>query len=325
VGKKQKILVIGAGDIGRRVIALTRATHQITAASSTPARRAPLRRLRARPVLADLDKAGSLKRLPRDWELLLHCAPPPAGGRRDTRTRNLLRAGQGRSLSRSKTPSRVVVYLSTSGVYGDCGGARVTESHPLRPQNARALRRVDAERALTRQARKGAFKLAILRVPGIYSADRLPLARLAARTPALAAAEDVYTNHIHAADLAAIAAAALLRGRRRARPRVRVYHASDDSELKMGDYFDLVADTFGLARPPRLPRSAIAGEVPAALLSFMGESRRLDNTRMKRELGIRLQAPSVAVGVARIAAQGAASAHQQARVSHAGDLVEQQK
>jgi nucleoside-diphosphate-sugar epimerase len=300
VGKKQKILVIGAGDIGRRVIALTRAKHEITAATSTPAHRAPLKHLGASAVPADLDRPGSLKRLPRDWGLLLHCAPPPARGRRDTRTRNLLRAQAARSLSRAPHPTRVVVYLSTSGVYGDCGGARITESRPLDPQNARAVRRADAERVLIRHAKRGAFRLAILRVPGIYSAGRLPLARLAAGTPTLAADEDVYTNHIHAADLAAIAVAAYIRGKQRARPRVRVYHASDDSELKMGAYFDLVADAFGLAHPPRLPRSAIAAVVPGALLSFMGESRRLDNGRMKRELRIRLQAPTVAAGIAQL-------------------------
>ncbi len=219
-----------------------------------------------------------------------------------------------------------MIYLSTSGVYGDCGGARISEAQPLHPQNARALRRADAERALTRQAKKGAFKLSILRVPGIYSADRLPLARLAAGTPALAAADDVYTNHIHAADLAAIAAAALLRSGRRARPRVRVYHASDDSELKMGDYFDLVADAFGLPRPPRLHRSTIAGAVPTALLSFMDESRRLDNTRMKRELGDQAAGADGGRGRPGLPPRKCASpGGQQARVGHAGDLVEQQK
>lgn len=301
MGNRPKLLVTGAGDIGRRVIALLAARHDITAATSTPAHRAALRHLGATPLLANLDKPRSLMRLPRDWDFLLCCAPPPARGRRDTRTRNLLRAKQRRSLSRGPNPSRVVVYLSTSGVYGDCGGQRISESHPLKPQNLRAIRRVDAERILTKQAKQGEFRLVILRVPGIYSAERLPLARLAAGTPALAATDDVYTNHIHAADLAAITAAAFKRAGRRLRPRVRVYHASDDSELKMGGYFDLVADAFGLPRPPRLSRAAIESAVPPALLSFMSESRRLDNQRMKRELGVRLQMPTVVEGIAQAA------------------------
>ena len=175
----------------------------------------------------------------------------------------------------------------------------------VNPRNARAKRRVDAERALTRAAKRGAFRLVILRVPGIYAADRLPLARLKAGTPALLPADDVYTNHIHAADLAAITLAAIRRMRRRVRPQVRIYHASDDSALKMGDYFDLVADAFGLPHPPRLARAQLASAAAAAgpspvspmLLSFMGESRRLDNTRMKRELGVRLQFATPAAGV----------------------------
>jgi nucleoside-diphosphate-sugar epimerase len=313
-GKKLRgeLLVIGAGDIGRRVIGGLGNQVNISAMTSAPANRAGLRRIGARPVLADLDKPSSLKRLPRDWDALLHCAPPPAHGTRDTRTRNILRTfarsqktGHKRSSltcapspSRSARRQRTLVYLSTSGVYGDCGGARISESQPLRPRNGRALRRVDAERALIRQATRGAFRLVILRVPGIYSESRLPLARLQAGTPALAAADDVYTNHIHAADLAAIAIAALRRLRQRARPQVRVYNASDGVEIKMGDYFDLVADTFGLARPPRLPRAAITQAVSPALLSFMSESRRLDNQRLRRELPIRWLAATVESGVA---------------------------
>lgn len=303
-GSREKLLVIGAGDIGRRVIAAR--GGRIAALTSTPASRASLRHLGAAPVLADLDKPQSLARLPRDWDALLHCAPPPSRGLRDTRTRNILRAiGQPShkhsSLARgpsAKRRARTLIYLSTSGVYGDCGGARISESQPVNPRNARAVRRVDAERTLIRHARRGAFRLIILRVPGIYSESRLPLARLEAGTPALAVEDDVYTNHIHAADLARIALAALARLRRRVRPQVRIYHASDDSEMRMGDYFDLVADAFSLAHPPRLPRARIAAAVSPALLSFMNESRRLDNRRLKRELPIDWFAPTVADGIA---------------------------
>jgi len=313
VGKKQKILVIGAGDIGRRVIALLRAEHALTAATSSPTNRSALKACGARAVLANLDQPGTLRKLPREWDAIIHCAPPPAHGLRDTRTRNILRAiarstrrrlnpTEAASLARRHLPTRAFVYLSTSGVYGDCAGALISESRPVHPQNARAVRRVDAERTLTRSARLGRFRLAILRVPGIYSGERLPLARLRAGTPALSEAYDVHTNHIHAADLAAITVAALQRTQGRHAPRVRIYHASDDSEMKMGAYFDLVADAYGLPRPPRLSRTQIAQVVPPALLSFMRESRRLDNTRLKRELGIQLQFPSVADGVAYSAA-----------------------
>lgn len=302
------MLIVGAGDIGRRVIASTKRRDTVWAATSTPAHRAGLKRLGAQPVLANLDRPGTLKRLPRGWDVLLHAAPPQSYLTQDRRTRNLLRAVQRmrppqdmhrapNAGTAAQVCARVLVYLSTSGVYGDCAGARITEAQPLSPRNARARRRVDAERVLTRAARRGAFRLVILRVPGIYAADRLPLKRLQAGTPALLPVDDVYTNHIHAADLAAIALAAVRRMRRRRCPQVRIYHASDDSDLKMGDYFDLVADRFGLQRPPRLSRVEVAAQVPPMLLSFMSESRRLDNTRMKRELQVRLQFATAAAGV----------------------------
>jgi nucleoside-diphosphate-sugar epimerase len=190
-----------------------------------------------------------------------------------------------------------VVYLSTSGVYGDCGGAWVDETGPVRPQSDRAGRRADAEQVLVDWCGRAGVELVILRVPGIYAADRLPLERLRRGTPVLRAEDDVYTNHVHADDLAAICVRAL-----EAAAPAGVYNAADDSELKMGDWFDLVADRSGLARPPRVAREAAAAAIPPALLSFMRESRRLANGRLKETLGVRLRYPTVFDGVPRAAA-----------------------
>jgi nucleoside-diphosphate-sugar epimerase len=135
--------------------------------------------------------------------------------------------------------------------------------------------------------------VSVLRVPGIYAADRLPRARLERGDPLLAPEADVYTNHIHADDLAAVVIRALQRGRPG-----RIYNAVDDSTLKMGEYFDRVADALQLARAPRLPRAEVEKRLTPAMLSFLGESRRLSNARMKRELGVRLRYPDVAAGLA---------------------------
>jgi nucleoside-diphosphate-sugar epimerase len=181
-----------------------------------------------------------------------------------------------------------LVYVSTTGVYGNCDGELVTESRPVRPQNARARRRVDAEQVLRAWSRRSGSRLAVLRVPGIYAADRLPIERLRKGTPALLADQDVYTNHVHADDLARVIALAIFRSKPG-----RSYHAVDDSELKMGDYFDAVAQAFALPKPPRLPRTELEKVVSPMLLSFMSESRRLSNTRIKAELRMRLRYPQV--------------------------------
>jgi nucleoside-diphosphate-sugar epimerase len=191
-------------------------------------------------------------------------------------------------LSQGKLPKRLV-YISTSGVYGDCDGAWVSETHPLKATSPRSQRRVDAEMQIREWARRNRVNASILRVPGIYAADRLPLSRVQQGTPGIIASEDSYTNHIHADDLACISVAALQRGKA-----CRVYHASDDSHLKMGEYFDNLADAFGLPRVPRISRAEAQRVLPEMLLSFMNESRRLTNQRMKRELKVKLCYPTVA-------------------------------
>jgi len=275
---KPRLLIVGCGDVGMRLLTLVRARFRVFAVTSQPGRCAELRAAGAIPIVADLDRPETLARLAGLAQRVVHLAPPPQDGALDLRTRNLI----------------AILPNGARVVYGDRGGAPTPETTPVAPRNARARRRVDAELVLRAWALASGGKVAILRAPGIYAADRLPLERLRRGTPALAHADDVYTNHIHADDLARLCALALWR----ARPG-RVYNASDDSRLKMGDYFDVVADAFGLARPPRLPRAELAATVSPMLLSFMSESRQLDNRRIKGELRVRLAHPRVEEFVAR--------------------------
>jgi nucleoside-diphosphate-sugar epimerase len=276
---RPRLLIVGCGDVGMRLIPLLRSRFRVFALTSQSERLSELRSAGVIPILGNLDSPQSLYRLKGLADIVVHLAPPPMQGSLDQRTRNLVailpRHGR-------------LVYVSTTGVYGDCKGAFFDETRPVAPVNARAERRVDAERVLRRWARHHEGKLSILRVPGIYAADRLPLERLRQGTPALLDADDVYTNHIHADDLAQIIALALFR----AQP-LRVYHTVDDSALKMGDYFDQVANAFKLPLPPRVPRAELSKQVSPMLLSFMSESRRLSNQRMKTELGVRLRWPAV--------------------------------
>jgi len=285
---KKRLLVIGCGDVALRAASLLAGRFRLFALSHSPERFPLLRSRGITPIAGNLDSRRSLDRLAGLAHAVIHLAPPPNEGGRDPRTARLLAAlGTGRMV-----PQRLV-YISTSGVYGDCGGARAPETRPLKPTTARARRRVDAERLVRAWGRRGGGTVSILRVPGIYARDRLPLERVRRRTPVIAADEDGFTNHIHADDLARAVIAALFRGRGG-----RAYNASDDSEMKMGDYFDLMADRFGLPRPPRVSREEAARVIPESLLSFMSESRRLVNRRLKRELRVRLRYPTVREGVA---------------------------
>ena len=278
-----RILIVGSGDVALRTIPLLTPRYRVFALIRNPHYSEKLRALGALPVHGDLDVRGHLDRIAGLADTVLHFAPPPNSGAHDLRTRNLLSA-----LSQGRLPKRFV-YISTSGVYGDCGGAWVSETHPLKAKNARAQRRVDAERQIRDWAKRNRVNASILRVPGIYAADRLPLSRLQQGTPAIRDSEDSYTNHIHADDLARICVLALRHGKP-----CRVYHTSDDSHMKMGEYFDSVADAFGLPHVPRISRAEAQHVLSPMLLSFVNESRRLINTRMKQELKVVLRYPTVA-------------------------------
>ncbi len=291
--RRERVLIVGCGDVGLRVARNLAGRVRLLALTSSPGRVAVLRSLGIMPLQGDLDRQATLARVAGLATRVIHLAPPSAEDHsawwRDLRTLALLRA------LRRRPPPASLVYGSTSGVYGDCAGDRVDESRPLQPRTPRAQRRVDAERAVRHYGRAAHVRTEILRIPGIYAPDReggTPRERLLKGTPVLDAKDDVYTNHIHADDLARAVVAALWRGKPQ-----RVYNASDDTELKMGDYFDLAADLYGLPRPPRVPRGTAQDELPLMLLSFMSESRRLDNRRLKRELRLALRYPTVESGL----------------------------
>ena len=274
----KQLLVAGYGDIARRALPGLERAFRVERLS--------------RRLGRDLDRPETLKL--EGAHALLYCAPPPASGATDTRTANLLAA-----LAKAGILPGRVVYVSTSGVYGDCSGERVDESRPLAPRTARAKRRADAERRLAEWCTGHRAALVVLRAPGIYAEDRLPLDALRERAPVLRVEDDVYTSHIHADDLARAVVRALEDG-----APAGVYNVADDSELRMADWMDLVAARHGLPRPPRLARAEIERSAPPQRSSFMSESRRLDNTRMKRVLGLRLRYPTVYEGLAHAHAVG---------------------
>ena len=280
---KPRILIIGCGDIGRRVAMQLSGNYRVFALTSQIRRFQELRAVGAIPILGDLDKPDSLWRLSGLAQTIIHLAPPQNTGHRDCRTRNLLRI-----LAQGSDTVRRLIYVSTTGVYGDHRGAEVSEVTPVSPQSERAKRRVDAEKVLRLWAPAHGVALTILRVPGIYARDRLPLERIQMGIPALLTAEDGYSNHIHSDDLARLVCATVYYGKPQ-----RIINACDGGKTKMGDYFDEVADAFELARPPRLSGADIQKIVSPMVWSFMRESRRVTNTRLS-ELKTPLRYPSVA-------------------------------
>lgn len=290
--RQTRILIVGCGDVGLRAAKALLPRCRVRALTSSALdgdKAAQWRALGIVPLQGNLDQPATLQRLSGLGTHVLHLAPPPSAGRQDPRTRDLLEA-----LAR-RGHVQALVYGSTTGVYGDAAGARFDETRAVAPATDRAHRRVDAEAQVRwwgrRLAMRDGTRACILRIPGIYALDREggdPRERVRRGAPVLQAEHDVFTNHIHADDLARACVAALWRGKPQ-----RVVHVNDDADLPMGDYFDLVADLSGLPRPPRITPEQARATLSPMQQSFMGESRRLLNRRLKDELRLRLRWPDV--------------------------------
>ena len=287
--RRPRVLIVGCGDVGLRVAGLLKASSRLMALTSSSQRVQTLQHSGITPMLGDLDKPHTLRRLAGIATHVVHMAPPPLEGHTDPRTRALVLALRLRSL-----PS-AVVYGSTTGVYGDCAGEWIDETRRLQPQTARAQRRVDAQDWVNFLGKSGFPRTQVLRIPGIYAMDReggTPRERLLRGTPVLQAQEDVYTNHIHADDLARATVLAMWRGKP-----LRPMNICDQANMKMGDYMDSVAAMWGLAKPPRISREQANLQLSPMVMSFLNESRRIRADRMTQELRLRLKYPTVMDGL----------------------------
>jgi len=291
---------VGCGDVGQRIAGLLGSRWRVlgTARSATTANE--LRRLGIQPVNADLDHRRTLARAAGLAHWMLYLAPPPNSGAADPRLKNWLVAhgtAQAKRAGGSKPPARLT-YMSTTGVYGDRAGGWVSETTPVQPTTPRAKRRVDAEQQIRKAIKPGqprgrlkrrpSLQATILRVPGIYAAERLPEERLRNRLPVADGDGDGYTNHIHADDLARLTVLSLMRMRSG-----RVFNTVDQSNLTTGQWLDLVAKTLGLPPPPRVPKAELPQYLTPMMLSFLSESRRIDGRRALRELRAQLRWPVV--------------------------------
>lgn len=277
---RPRLLIVGCGDIGLRLLPWLCNKYRVFATTTQEARCPLLRAKGAVPLVVDLNHLSSqMIRMAHLADVIIHLVPPNVSGESDFRTRHLI----------SVLPHRAkVIYISTTGVYGDCHGQWVDETNLVRPNSARAKRRVDAEQALRHWAIRQQGQLCILRVAGIYAGNRLPIARIKNAEPLLVKEEDVYINLIHAEDLVQAIQKALYR-----RLPQRIYHISDDSDLLTGDYMDAVAHANSLPLSPRIKRADLSAEKTPMMNSLVSSSKRLINDRMKTELGVTLHYPTV--------------------------------
>lgn len=260
------LLILGLGDIAQRALP----------ALSDWCITAPKR------AVFDLD-APDFTQLPLKVDALLYCIPPAKKGTTDVRMKQLLNFWQ----TNGGAPAHIV-YISTSGVYGDCSGEWVDESRTSAPTSPRSILRADCEQQLQLLANELRYSLSILRAPGIYARERLPLQRIRDGVPILSTEDDVYSNHIHADDLANMCVTALNQANG-----ISIYNACDDTPTKVGDWFCALAKTAGLPLPQAYNKEVLKPLLSPLQWSFMSESRRLSNKKIKRELGIVLRYPSV--------------------------------
>ncbi|MEW8684184.1 MAG: SDR family oxidoreductase [Candidatus Thiodiazotropha sp.] len=280
------VTIVGCGDIGTRVALASRADgDQVIAWVRTPESAQRLARLGLTVVQADLDHEPAPGQQIAEGGLY-YFAPPPPRGRRDTRVARFIAR-----LHAGPLPERVV-YLSTSGVYGDCRGEWVDETRPPAPITDRARRRLDAEAQWRAWSERTGRGLVVLRVAGIYGPGKLPLQRLRSGQPMVAEADAPITNHIHSLDLVRIAGIAMQRG-----ASGEVYNVCDGAPEPMTRYFNQVADFLQLPRPPVITLEEAQRRLSPGMLSYLGESRRLSNRKLLEELGVELIYPSLQQGL----------------------------
>ena len=279
--------IIGCGYLGRRVASHYR--DQGERVIGQVRRDESVQRLAAAGIEScqlDLDAEIPSPLLPDACDLF-YFAPPPRQGEQEPRVARVLAA-----LETGPLPRRLL-YLSTTGVYGDCQGAWVDETRPVQPVEARALRRWDGESRCRDWCAEQGVPLVVLRVAGIYGPGKLPLARLRRGEPMLCEREAPFTNRIHIDDLVQVCLTAMARA-----PDGALYNVSDGQPGNMADYFNRVADWAGLPRPPEITLAEAQQALSPGMLSYLRESRRLDSRRLQEELGVVLRYPDLASGLA---------------------------
>lgn len=281
-------LIAGCGYVGARLAKRLAADRDVRAVVRSDASAAGLREHGIFTLQVDLDSPGDeaeAMRAAADGASVVYLAPPPDAGTNDPRLTRFLAA-----LSGARPVS--LLYMSTTGVYGDTGGAVVTERAELAPASDRARRRVSAERAVVDWSATRRLRYVILRVPGIYGPHRLPLERLRRGEPVLRREDAGPGNRIHVDDLVSACIAALDTSAS------CTINVTDGDHASTTDYLCATAELAGLPPPPLVTREEAQTQISPGMLAFLNETRRVDSTRMREVLRVPLRYPDMRSGIA---------------------------
>jgi nucleoside-diphosphate-sugar epimerase len=254
-------LVIGTGYTGGRVLKRLHGAFGLSKSRVEPSKES---------ASFDLDTATSLPiRLPDVYRIIY--TVPPAGDSGDERLQ--------RFLELLDPEPQSFVYISTTGVYGDCDGATIDESVAVSPGTIRARRRVTAEGQLSQWAAASGSNLTILRTPSIYGPGRLGEERLQNVAPVLSEAESNPGNRIHVDDLVSCCCAAL-------DAPAGIYNVGDADHRSATWFASEVARQLGFPEPRQVSRGELAQSISPLRLSFLSESRQIDTRKMREVLGV---------------------------------------
>lgn len=285
-GDRPYLLIAGCGYVGRRLVPRLRDRFDIAALVRSSEKAAALERQGLKAAVIDLDRVRAGASIPErlDQEAIVYLAPPPAQGESDLRL--------DRFLQLAIVPPKTFVYVSTTGVYGDTDGGFVDESTPVMPLTDRARRRVSAEEMTRVWCHERRVRRVVLRVPGIYGPERLPLERLRKSEPVVRPEDAGISNRIHVDDLVTACEAAIENKEARG-----VYNVTDGNSISSTSFIDMVADLSGLPRPPRVSMEEAQLTFSPERLSFLNESRRVGNDRMLKHLGVKLRYADLEAGI----------------------------
>lgn len=283
---RPQVLIAGCGYVGRRLAARLRDRFDVAALVRSNERAVALERQGVKTAVIDLDRVRSGACIPErlDQEAIVYLAPPPAVGESDL--------WLDRFLQLAVVPPKSFVYISTTGVYGDARGGLVDESTPVMPRTDRARRRVSAEEMTRVWCHERRVRRVVLRVPGIYGPERLPLERLRRGEPVVRQEDAGISNRIHVDDLVTACEAAIDNKEARG-----VYNVTDGNSVSSTAFIDLVAKLAGLPGPPRVSMEEAQLTFSPERLSFLNESRRVSNQRMLKHLGVQLRYADLEAGI----------------------------